>query len=125
MELTLEGSLRHLEAEIRFRYHQAGRREFRKRNRGAGTTIEVRVRRGQGKAVLRGEEAVVRFFATGLPKLKAKLAGARRASASSMSLGTLCASSRNSPSGNEATAGWIFTCTTTAGKDAVIFLRGL
>ena len=71
VELTLEGSLRHLEAEIRFRYMRPGVANSAKETEALTRLLECGFVEDQGKAVLRGEESVVRFFAVQFPKLKA------------------------------------------------------
>jgi superfamily II DNA or RNA helicase len=70
VELALEGSLRHLEAEIRFRYTQSNVANSAKEAEALARLLECGFTEERGKAVLRGEEAVIGFFATGLPKLK-------------------------------------------------------
>jgi superfamily II DNA or RNA helicase len=70
VELTLEGSLRHLEAEIRFRYSQPNVANPAKEGEALARLLECGFAGDKGKAILRGEEAVVGFFATGLPRLK-------------------------------------------------------
>jgi hypothetical protein len=68
--LTLEGSLRHLEAGIAFHYSSP-----RLQNPAAEVAaLEHLLQSGfeddKGQAVLRGEDAIVRFFATTLPRMK-------------------------------------------------------
>ncbi|MGA7904237.1 MAG: SNF2-related protein [Terrimicrobiaceae bacterium] len=70
VELTLEGSLRHLEAEIRFQYSQPNVANPAKEGEALARLLECGFAEDKGKAVLRGEEAVVSFFAMGLPRLK-------------------------------------------------------
>ena len=70
VELTLEGSLRHLEAEIRFQYPQPNVANPAKEGEALARLLECGFAEDKGKAVLRGEEAVVGFFAMGLPRLK-------------------------------------------------------
>jgi superfamily II DNA or RNA helicase len=70
VELTLEGSLRHLEAEIRFRYRQPNVGNSAIEAAVLARLLECGFAEDKGKAVLRGEEAVIGFFATVLPKLK-------------------------------------------------------
>ena len=70
VELTLEGSLRHLGAEIRFRYTQPNVANSAKETEALARLLECGFAEDKGKAVLRGEEAVLGFFATGLPSLK-------------------------------------------------------
>jgi len=70
IELTLEGSLRHLEALIEFRYREPGVANPAREGAAMMRLMELGFEDVKGKAVLRGEESVVRFFAVGLPKLK-------------------------------------------------------
>src|SRR4029077_21194146 len=70
VELALEGSLRHLEAEIRFRYSQPNVENSAKEAEALARLLTCGFAADRGKAVLRGEEAVIGFFAIGLPKLK-------------------------------------------------------
>jgi superfamily II DNA or RNA helicase len=70
VELSLEGSLRHLEAEIRFRYSQPSVANSAREAEALTRLLECGFVESKGKAVLRGEEAVISFFATGLPRLK-------------------------------------------------------
>ncbi len=70
VRLALEGSLRHLEAEISFVYATPG-----KQNPPAEALALARLARcgfedDKGRAVLRGEDAVIRFFASELPRLQ-------------------------------------------------------
>ena len=70
IEFAIEGSLRHLEGTISFHYSQPG-----VQNRSAEAAALARLvgcgfENDKGKAVLRGEDAVVRFFAAELPRLK-------------------------------------------------------
>jgi superfamily II DNA or RNA helicase len=70
VELTLEGSLRHLEAQITFRYAAPGAANPAKEAEALSRLIALGFSDSKGKAALQGEEAVVRFFATALPELK-------------------------------------------------------
>ncbi|HEY5953217.1 MAG TPA: SNF2-related protein [Terrimicrobiaceae bacterium] len=70
IELALEGSLRHLEAEIRFHYSQPDVSNPARETEALTRLVECGFTEDHGKAVLRGEEAIVGFFAAGLPKLK-------------------------------------------------------
>lgn len=70
VELALEGSLRHLEAEIRFHYSQPDVANSAKEAEALARLLECGFAEDKGRAVLRGEDAVISFFATGLPKLK-------------------------------------------------------
>jgi len=70
VEFAIEGSLRHLEGAIFFHYSQPG-----VQNPSAEAAALVRLvgcgfKNDKGKAVLRGEDAVVKFFAAELPRLK-------------------------------------------------------
>lgn len=70
VELTLEGSLRFLEAEIRFRYNEHDVANAAREAEALARLLECGFAEENGRAVLRGEEAIIGFFATGLPKLK-------------------------------------------------------
>ncbi|HEY5741035.1 MAG TPA: SNF2-related protein [Terrimicrobiaceae bacterium] len=70
VELALEGSLRHLEAEIHFRYSKPDVVNAPKEIEALTQLLECGFVEEEGKAVLRGEAAIVGFFASGLPKLK-------------------------------------------------------
>jgi superfamily II DNA or RNA helicase len=70
VELTLEGSLRHLEAQIAFRYSTPGASNPAKEMEALSKLIGLGFADYKGKAALQGEDAVVKFFATGLPELK-------------------------------------------------------
>ncbi len=70
VELTVEGSLRHLEAGITFKYHQPGVTNPEREALALARLLEVGFREENGKAVIKGEEATIRFFATALPRLK-------------------------------------------------------
>lgn len=70
IELALEGSLRHLEAEIRFHYSQPDVVNPARETAALARLVECGFTEDNGKAVLRGEEAILAFYATGLPKLK-------------------------------------------------------
>jgi superfamily II DNA or RNA helicase len=68
--LSLEGSLRHLEAAISFDYSTPDAK-----NPAAEAAALLRLVRcgfedDKGRAVLRGEDAIVRFFASALPRLQ-------------------------------------------------------
>jgi superfamily II DNA or RNA helicase len=69
---SVEGSLNHLEGKIAFEYSAP-----RLRNNAAEAAALLELQRlgfedDKGKPVLRGENAVVSFFASGLPRLKRK-----------------------------------------------------
>ena len=70
VELTLEGSLRHLEAGISFRYDKPGLANPAKEAEALMQLMAAGFQDYKGKAALQGEEAVIRFFARDLPKLK-------------------------------------------------------
>ena len=72
VELTLEGSLRHLEAEIHFRYNQPDVANSARETEAVEELLGAGFAEDNGKAVLRGEEAVMRFFSAGLPRLRQK-----------------------------------------------------
>lgn len=70
VELSLEGSLRHLEATIAFRYRQPGVSNPDREAEALTRLMRAGFQDDKGRAVLRGEEAVIRFFANDLPDLK-------------------------------------------------------
>jgi superfamily II DNA or RNA helicase len=70
IELMLEGSLRHLEAEIEFRYSQPDVANLERETEALTQLLECGFVEDKARAVLRGEDAIVSFFASGLPKLK-------------------------------------------------------
>ena len=72
VELTLEGSLRHLEAQIHFRYTQADVGNSVRETEAIAELVGCGFTEDNGKAVLRGEDAIMRFFSAGLPKLRQK-----------------------------------------------------
>jgi superfamily II DNA or RNA helicase len=72
VELSLEGSLRHLEAEISFRYATPGLANHAAEADALRHLVACGFEDSGGKAVLRGEESVVRFFASALPQLEKK-----------------------------------------------------
>ena len=72
VDIHIEGSLRHLEAKIAFRYSTSG---IQNSAAEAGALMELSrlgFEDSEGKAILRGEDAVIRFYATALPILKTK-----------------------------------------------------
>jgi len=72
VSITLEGSLRHLEADITFHY---SRPDMANHEAEAGVLKEFMAMGFEdvrGKAALRGEETVVRFFSATLPRLRKK-----------------------------------------------------
>jgi Superfamily II DNA/RNA helicases, SNF2 family len=70
VELTLEGSLRHLEAQISFRYSVPGVSNPAEEAKALSRLLALGFTDYKGRAALQGEEAVIRFFASGLPELK-------------------------------------------------------
>lgn len=70
VELEIEGSLRHLEAAISFHYSQPGIQNPNAESVSLAKLIACGFENDNGKAVLRGEDAVVKFFAADLPRLK-------------------------------------------------------
>ena len=70
VELGIEGSLRHLEAAISFHYSQPGIQNPNAEAVSLAKLIACGFENDNGKAVLRGEDAVVKFFAADLPRLK-------------------------------------------------------
>ena len=72
VELTLEGSLRHLEAQIHFRYTQPDVGNSVRETEAIAELVGCGFTEENGKAVLRGEDAIMRFFSTGLPRLRQK-----------------------------------------------------
>ena len=70
VELEIEGSLRHLEAGISFHYSQPGIQNPHAEAAALAKLIACGFENDNGKAVLRGEDAVVKFFAADLPRLK-------------------------------------------------------
>jgi len=72
VEVMLEGSLRHLEASIAFRYSQPGVANPKAEAVVFQEILGCGFENSGNKAVLRGEEAVLRFFATSLPNWRRK-----------------------------------------------------
>lgn len=72
VELEIEGSLRHLEAGISFHYSQSGMQNPQAEASALAQLVACGFENEKGKAVLRGEDAIVKFFATELPRLKKK-----------------------------------------------------
>jgi len=72
VELSLEGSLNHLEADIRFHYTKPGISNPAAEAESLGELIRCGFEDISGKAALRGEDAVIRFFATEMPRLKSR-----------------------------------------------------
>ncbi|MFM8717420.1 MAG: SNF2 helicase associated domain-containing protein, partial [Spartobacteria bacterium] len=67
---AIEGSLRHLEGAISFHYSKEGVQTPMAEAAALAKLVGCGFENDKGKAVLRGEDAVVRFFATDLPRLK-------------------------------------------------------
>jgi superfamily II DNA or RNA helicase len=70
IEFAIEGSLRHLEGSISFLYSQPGVQNPSAEAAALARLVGSGFENDKGKAVLRGEDAVVRFFAAELPRLK-------------------------------------------------------
>jgi superfamily II DNA or RNA helicase len=70
VELALEGSLRHLEAGVTFRYTTPGAANPAAEAETLARLVALGFVDHKGKAALQGEESVVRFFARDLPELK-------------------------------------------------------
>ena len=70
VEFAIEGSLRHLEGVISFHYSQPGVQNPSAESAALARLVGCGFENDKGKAVLRGEDAVVRFFAAELPRLK-------------------------------------------------------
>lgn len=70
VKVKLEGSLRHLEAEIRFEYPQPDLSNPRFEAGVYRELLEAGFEEAGGKPVLRGEDGVLAFLAGTLPKLK-------------------------------------------------------
>jgi len=72
VKLTIEGSLRHLEADIAFSYSAPGISNPAAEAAALTELIRCGFQEYKGKAALQGEESVVGFFAAELPKLRQK-----------------------------------------------------
>ena len=72
--LALEGSLRHLDAEIAFEYSQPGVANHEAEAMALRELVACGFEDFRGKAALKGEAAVVRFFSSALPRLREKWA---------------------------------------------------
>jgi SNF2 family DNA or RNA helicase len=70
IEFSLEGSLRHLEGSISFHYSQPETQNPSAEAAALARLVGCGFENEKGKAVLRGEDAVVKFYATELPRLK-------------------------------------------------------
>ena len=70
--LTIEGSLRHLDAEIAFEYSEPGVANHEAEVGALRELIACGFEDFRGKAALKGEAAIVKFFSSVLPRLKEK-----------------------------------------------------
>lgn len=70
IEFSFEGSLRQVEAAIEFRYTQPGVSNPAAEAAALGKLIQLGFREEKGKAVLAGEDAILKFFAIELPALR-------------------------------------------------------
>ena len=70
VEFSLEGSLRHLEGAISFHYSQPGVQNPYAEAAALARLVGCGFENEKGRAVLRGEDAIVKFYATELPRLK-------------------------------------------------------
>ncbi len=70
VELQIEGSLRHLEAQISFRYRRPGTNNPAAEGAALARLVESGFGEEKGKAVIKGEQDIIRFFAAELPKLR-------------------------------------------------------
>ncbi len=68
--LKLEGSLRHVEADLGFRYAREGVSNGSAEAEAIAQLLAAGFEPSGAKAVLRGEDAILRFFATELPRWK-------------------------------------------------------
>jgi len=69
---SIEGSLNHLEGKIDFEYQRPGIRNHTTEALALLELQQMGFEDDKGRPVLRGENAIVSFFASGLPKLKTK-----------------------------------------------------
>lgn len=72
VRIRLEGSLRHLEAEIDFAYATSGVRNAAFEGAVFAEVMAAGFRDFRGKAALQGEDAVLRFYAATLPRWREK-----------------------------------------------------
>jgi len=72
VSLSIEGSLRHLECSVDFKYSASGVGNPTAESEALAELVRIGFENDKGKAVLRGEDAVVGFFANALPRLKQK-----------------------------------------------------
>ncbi|MFV0416677.1 MAG: DEAD/DEAH box helicase [Chthoniobacterales bacterium] len=70
--LKIEGSLRHLEAEIDFKYTEKNTSNPQAEAHTLHELASLGFREEKGRAVLRGEENILEFYAAQLPKLQTK-----------------------------------------------------
>lgn len=72
IEFKIEGSLRHLEGEISFAYSQPGIANSAAEGEALMQLLQGGFKEDKGKAVLKGEDAILKFFAVELPTLRDK-----------------------------------------------------
>lgn len=72
VEFTIEGSLRHLEAAIAFHYTRPEVRNPAEEGKVFAELLALGFEEEKGKAVLKGENAILQFFAAKLPVLRRK-----------------------------------------------------
>jgi len=72
VQLFLEGSLRHMEAQLRFHYSHPNRRNPAVENAIFTELLAWGFEHSGERMHLRGEDAILNFYATGLPKLRSK-----------------------------------------------------
>ncbi|PWU10620.1 MAG: hypothetical protein C5B47_01940 [Verrucomicrobia bacterium] len=70
VELRLEGSLRHVEAEIYFHYTESDKCNPLIENRVYAELLSAGFEQSNGKAVLRGENSILHFYTMVLPKCR-------------------------------------------------------
>ncbi|MDX2080688.1 MAG: DEAD/DEAH box helicase [Terrimicrobiaceae bacterium] len=70
--MTLEGSLRHVEAELNFEYSRPGISNPTAETRALAELAGAGFEDIKGRATLRGEDAVMKFFAATLPQLRGR-----------------------------------------------------
>lgn len=70
IRLTLEGSLRHLEADISFSYSRPGISNPPREAAALARLLAAGFQEYKGRAALQGESAVIAFFASTLPRLR-------------------------------------------------------
>ncbi len=72
IELRLEGSLRHVEASIHFHYSQPDKSNPPMENQVYAELLAAGFEHSNSKAVLRGEDSILNFYATALPKFRSQ-----------------------------------------------------